>query len=136
MTATQQRDEARILLETARQMGEAELRRDETVLRRILDEGLSFRRASGQIVGREEFLTDLRAPGNSFDCLESDVVEVTVFENTAIVVLVVRARGTRGGDHFEGRYRNIRLFIRDPEVNEGVWRCAMWLNTRIGAVGC
>jgi hypothetical protein len=136
VAATHQRDDLHSLVETALEMGQAELRRDETTLRRILSKDLRFRRANGEIVDKEEFLMDLQDPRNTYDCLESDVVDVTVYENSAIVVLVVLARGTRRGQGFEGTYRNIRLFTRDPQESASAWSCALWLSTRIGAAGC
>jgi hypothetical protein len=136
MAATDHRDDVQALVATAIEMGEAELRRDRAAMERILDKALRFRRANGDIVDNEVFLKDLQDPRNTYDCLQSEVVDVTVYENSAIVVLVVLARGTRRGKSFEGTFRNIRLFIRDPQESEGAWRCALWLNTKIGPASC
>lgn len=136
MAAPQQYSDIQWLIETVIGMGEAERRGDIEALGRVLDDGLRFRRASGQVVTKEEFLKDLQDPGNTFDCLESEVVDVTVYENQAIVVLIVRAKGTRGGKPFAGAFRNVRLFIRDPGETEAAWRCALWLNAKTGEDGC
>jgi hypothetical protein len=136
MAATNQRRDVQALVETAIKMGEAELRRDEATLRGILDKDLRFRRANGDIVDKDAFLNDLQDSRNTYDCLEAEVVDVTVYEKSAIVVLVVLARGTRLGESFEGTYRNIRLFIRDSQEDEGTWRCALWLNTKTGPASC
>jgi hypothetical protein len=63
-------------------------------------------------------------------------VAVTVYEKSAIFVLIVLARGTHLGERFEGTFRNIRLFIRDSQENDSAWRCAFWLNTKIGDANC
>ena len=136
LSAIHQRDEVQALVETALRMGEAELQRDVAVLRGILDNELRFRRANGQIVNKEDFLGDLQDSRNTFDCLQSAVVDVTVYENTAVVVLVVLAKGTREGKRFAGTFRNIRVFARDKPDSGGQWRCALWLNAKISDAGC
>ena len=136
MAASNKRRDVQALVEIAIKMGEAELRRDDATLRDILDKDLRFRRANGEIVDKEAFLEDLEDSSNTYDCLESEVVDVTVYETSAIVVLIVLARGTRRGTSFEGTFRNIRLFLRDSQESEGAWRCALWLNTKTGSASC
>jgi hypothetical protein len=105
-------------------------------LRSILDKDLRFRRANGQIVDKDEFLKDLQDPRNTYVCLQAEVVDVRVYEKSAVVVLIFLARGTRLGERLKGTFRNIRLFIRDSPENDGAWRCALWLNTKIGDASC
>lgn len=76
--------------------------------------------------------------GNRYDYLVSENIAVAVNEatisgttrqKTAVVSLLVRAKGQRAATGpFEGVFRNVRLFVHE----EGVWRCRVWLNTRIG----
>lgn len=120
------------LIELNTQIGEAEMRHnDEDVafLVQVLSDDLIFRRANGQIVRKKEFLWDLIQPENTFDYLIPENVEPKVFEDTAVVSLLVRAKGKRGEAGFEGVYRNLRLF----QKREGEWRCVVWFNTEIKA---
>lgn len=120
----------RKLIELNTQIGEAEKRHnDEDVafLVRVLSDDLIFRRASGQVVRKKEFLWDLIQPENTFDYLIPEKVEPKVFEDTAVVSLLVRAKGKRGETGFEGVFRNTRLFRK----REGDWHCMVWFNTRV-----
>jgi hypothetical protein len=127
-TTMDQRD----LIEINTKIGEAELARDDQFLRDVLDEKFQFRRANGELVNKEHYLETIISPLNTYDYLESEKLEVTVYENSAVVSLLVRAKGTRHKGRsdekaFEGVYRNLRLFVK----RDGDWQCAMWCNTRI-----
>jgi hypothetical protein len=111
-------------------IGEAEAQRDAGFLGSILADGLKFRRANGTIVDKLTYLADLQDRKNTFEYLHSEEVQSTVYENTAIVALLVRAKGTKGGTPFEGTFRNIRLFLNEPD-KQPVWQCYMWFNARI-----
>jgi hypothetical protein len=97
---------------------------------RHLHEKLLFRRAGGAVVGKEKFLSDLSSPDNKTTQLSSYGVEVTESEDekTAVVSLLVRLEGTRGGQDATGTYRNLRLFVKDQN---NVWQCLVWFNTRV-----
>lgn len=141
MADTDRTDDRDVFRELAAQMAEAERQRDAAVLERILDDSLRFRRASGKVVDKkvvdkEEYLRDLLDPVNRYECLESEVEDVTVYENLAIVVLVVRARMIRGKDRVEGTYRNVRIFTKATTDGSDEWHCTMWLNMQIGDIGC
>ncbi len=114
------------LIELNMRIGEAEKQRDEDFLKRVLSDDLIFRRASGKIVNKQEYLESLKNPANTFDYLYSEDVKPIVYEGVAVVSLRVRAKGKRGPDTFEGNFRNIRLFVENQE-----WQCAVWFNTTI-----
>ena len=111
-------------------IGEAETQRDEGFLSGILADDLRFRRANGAIVEKATYLADLQDLNNTFEYLHSKDVQAIVYENTAIVTLRVQAKGTRGGKPFEGTFRNIRLFLNQPD-KQPAWQCYMWFNARI-----
>jgi hypothetical protein len=87
---------------------------------------LSFRRANGAIVDKAAYLAGIQDPDNTYEYLHSEDVQASVYETTAVVSLRVRAKGMRGGAPFEGTFRNIRVFLRQP-----AWQCTMWFNVRI-----
>lgn len=118
------------LIELNIKIGEAEERRDEAFLAGILADDLKFRRANGAVVDKAAYLAALREPANTYEYVRCEDVEAHVYENTAVVALKVRAKGARGGMPFEGTFRNIRVFLKQPG-GQPDWRCYMWFNERI-----
>ena len=108
-------------------IGDAELRRDELFLRNILAPELVFRRASGKIVTKSDYLAELVKPENTYEYLESENVKVAVNGENALVSLLVRAKGRRGETEFEGEFQNLRVFVKQAEK----WCCVVWFNTRV-----
>ena len=100
------------------QIGEAEQTADEKFLREVLADELVFRKASGKVVTKEEFLADLT--NNRFE-RESKNIKVTLDEenSTALVTLVVHA--------LENKFQNLRVFVR----REKGWQCLVWFNTKL-----
>lgn len=123
-------------------IGEAEKRHNEedvAFLKRVLSDDLRFRRAKGPIVTKREYLWDLIQPENTFEELVSDDVRVTLYEDTAVVSLLVSARFKRPDaegnlKEKQGVFRNTRIFLRQ-EIEEGQdreeWQCAFWFNSEI-----
>jgi hypothetical protein len=111
-------------------------------LKGVLADDLIFRRASGKVVNKVEYLADLVNPDNKYEYLISEDVQPTVFdvqptvfdvqptvyEDVVTVSLLVRAKGQRETKEFEGVYRNIRIFLKNE--NKG-WQCVVWFNTVI-----
>lgn len=117
----------RNLVELNEKFGEAELARDESFFRDVLADHLIFRRASGAWVSKDGFLEDLVKLENTYEYIVSRGVEV-IFSgtDTALVSLLVWAKGRRGDNTFHGIFRNTRLFVKQGEA----WRCAVWFNSR------
>ncbi len=123
-------DEA-ALIELNQRIGEAEKGRDNQFMADILSDALRFRRANSIIHDKTQYLNDLINPANTYDRLKASNVEVVhSVENTAVVSLVVDAAGMREGKPFSGKYRNIRIFMKEVDTPHG-WRCHMWFNTKI-----
>jgi hypothetical protein len=109
-------DEAE-LVRLNEQIGAAEQNGEAEFLRGVLAEELVFRRASGSVVSKEQYLADVTK--NMFE-RESKNIKVTFDEenNLALVVLVVHARGSD--------FQNLRVFRR----RENGWQCLVWFNTK------
>lgn len=123
------------LIELNIKIGEAEKQRQEDFLKGVLADDLIFRRASGKVVNKVEYLADLVNPDNKYEYLISEDVQPTVFdvqptvyEDVVTVSLLVRAKGQRETKEFEGVYRSIRIFLKNE--NKG-WQCVVWFNTVI-----
>jgi hypothetical protein len=129
MTNSVQADD-KVLCDLARRMGEAEKSRDAEFFKSLLAETLTFRRANGVVVDRATFLKDLLNPENTYDLLESEDVSATIHEGVAVVTLLVRAKGMRGGKPFAGVYRNIRIFLHEPKKDRA-WQLHAWFNVRV-----
>ena len=108
-------------------MGEAELSRDESFLRAILADDLVFRRANGAVVTKEDYLSELIKPENTYENLSAENIKAQINGEAALVSLIVRAKGKRGEKEFEGNFRNLRVFLQRDKN----WQCAVWHNSRL-----
>lgn len=118
------------LVNLTMKIGEAEKQWDCEFLGSVLSDTFKFRRASGEIVDKSTYLDDLQKPGNTYEYLVSEDIEDQVYEGVAIVALRVRAKGTRGTKPFEGTFRNIRIFLKEPD-RKPAWQLHFWFNVRI-----
>jgi ketosteroid isomerase-like protein len=107
-------------------IAEAELRRDEDFLEKVLADGLVFQRADGSIADKRQYLAGLTNPENKYDYVIPQELKVTPNGDIAFVSLLVYAKGTRGGKEFIGTFRNQRVFMR----RDGNWQCHIWVNSR------
>jgi hypothetical protein len=111
-------------------IAEAGRGRDEAYLGSLLDDGLIFRRADGTRATKNEYLAGIRNPKNTYSRVEANDIEVLLHdEHLALVSLVVRVAGVRGGWPFEGTFRNTRVFVK----RAAAWQCLLWFNAREGA---
>jgi hypothetical protein len=116
------------LIDLNQHIGDAEKTRDAEFLKSILSESLRFRRANGTTVDKAIYLDDLLKPENMIEELESDEIMPTITGNLAVVTLVVRVRGMRGGNKLDGAFRNIRIFLSEPD-KQPHWQLHSWFNT-------
>lgn len=77
----------------------------------------AMRRGNGVVIGREQFLQELK-PGGDRKCVALDSVSV-LGERRAVVTCVVHAAGKS--------YQNLRLLIQDEAAPEG-WLLLAWAN--------
>ena len=116
------------LIDLNEQIGDAEKTRDAEFFKSVLSENLRFRRTNGTIVDKAIYLNDLLKPENTTDELESDEIMPTIMGNLAVVTLVVRVRGMRGGNKLDGAFRNVRIFLSEPD-KQPHWQLHSWFNT-------
>lgn len=117
------------LIELNRRVGEAEKNRDDWYLSEIMADDLVFRRANGDIVDKQDYLNGIRDKKNTYSLLESVDIEPKIKDHVAVVTLRVNAAGMRGGNPFDGVYRNVRVFRKQPESKHG-WQCYVWINSK------
>jgi len=98
--------------------------------RELLDQTLRFRRASGAVVTRDEYLIDLGNPANRREQIEPvGPIDCTVYENTAIASVLLRVKGSNAGAPLAGSFRNVRIFHR--EAPDKPWRLKVWFNDKV-----
>lgn len=109
----------------------AERERDYDWLTSVLADNFVFRRANGCVVDKECYLAQLVDPAASYAENEPDeaTIEATIYEDSALVVLLVRAKGYRRTGDFQGTFRNVRIW--QPVGNK--WKCVGWFNTKVGS---
>jgi hypothetical protein len=99
--------------------------------RNLLDQTLRFRRASGAVATRDEFLIDLANPLNRRDRIEPvGEIACEVYENSAVASVLLRVEGRNGDTPVKGLFRNIRIFHRDGAGKP--WMLKVWFNDRVG----
>lgn len=118
------------MIELNQRIGEAEKVRDDQFMADVLSDKLVFRRANGTTVDKTCYLESLTNPANIYDQLDVSEIEVQIFQDAAVVTLCIQASGQRGDKTFSGRFRNIRIFMKEADAPHG-WRCHMWFNTKI-----
>jgi hypothetical protein len=118
------------LIALNQRIGVAEKSRDAVFMSEVIHESLVFRRANGTIVGKAAYLEGLSNPTNTYSKLEVSEVDAQVFETLAQVSLIVNAEGMRGETPFSGKFRNLRIFMKDTTAPHG-WLCHMWFNAKI-----
>lgn len=113
-------DEKSILKKLNLEIAAAEDRGDQQWLRSILAPELSFRRANGTVVGKEQFLKDIKPRGAS----KTEIESVEIYgKDRAIVTCVVILKI----DGQDASFHNLRLFIRE----ESGWKLLGWANERL-----
>ncbi len=123
-------DEA-LLIELNERIGEAEKARDDQFMQDILADTLSFRRTNGTVVNKATYIEGLLSPKRTYDRLVVSDIKFTRYEgNAAVVSMIVDAAGIRDGNPFAGKYRNIRIFMKESNAVYR-WKCHMWFNEEI-----
>lgn len=122
-----------LLIELNERIGEAEKARDDRFMQDILADTLSFRRADGTVVNKTTYIEGLLNPKRTYDRLVVSNTKLTRYEgNAAVVSMIVDAAGMRDEKPFAGKYRNIRIFMKEPDAVYG-WKCHMWFNEEIAS---
>jgi hypothetical protein len=102
--------------------------------RELLDQTLRFRRASGAVVTRDEYLIDLANPANRRDQIDPvGPIDCTVYENTAVASVLLRVKGSNAGTPFSGLFRNVQIFHRDAP--DKPWHLKVWFNDKVPDLG-
>jgi hypothetical protein len=125
------------LISLNKQIGEAERTagaQGADFLKRVLSDNLRFRRANGTIVDKAIYFDDLTKPGNATDELQSTDIVPTIYGKLAVVELLVAMKGMRGGKKLDGAFRNIRIFLDEPE-KQPRWQLHSWFNVPVPGKG-
>ena len=82
------------------------------------------------IVDKAIYLDDLTKPLNTTDELHSTDVVPTIYGNLAVVELLVAMKGMRCGNKLDGVFRNVRIFLDEPDKRPH-WQLHSWFNVPV-----
>ena len=93
-------------------IGEAEKAKDKVFFEKHLSDNLLFRRASGKIHTKEQFLTALANPNLIYCYISTEVKNISISEDglKAVVKAIVFVKMTNEGNESEEHYSNVRFF--------------------------
>jgi alkylhydroperoxidase/carboxymuconolactone decarboxylase family protein YurZ len=120
------------LIRLNEEIGEKEKLGDTSYFESLLGDDLVFRRASGAIHHKADYLKGLKTIGmNPYELLETSVVSVyvDVADGQESAVANVRVRAKRKDDEYAAVYENVRVFEKLPDRD--TWRLVSWTNTKV-----
>ena len=116
------------LLAIADAFDRAQLTKDRAALERMVDDGLVFIDASGELAGKVAFINGWTAPGDSYDPVKlTDRVLVRLSPDAFMVSAATTLSGTSNGKRFASSFRFTDTFRRI----DGEWRAVHIQVTRI-----
>ncbi|WP_331376141.1 DUF4440 domain-containing protein [Sinorhizobium chiapasense] len=120
------------VLQTVKLIGDAEKTQDAGSMGQLLHPELVFRRADGSVAGKSDVLKAMSERQYKLRDAEIVAVEAHPAARTAVVTVIVRAKGIvlTTGEEFGGTFRNVMTLERDND--SGRWKCRLWVNTRWG----
>jgi hypothetical protein len=101
--------------EAMRELARALIERDVDVVGKLLDDGFTGCDAGGVIVSKAQWLADLENGELAFQSIESDGIDLEVFDDAVRVraQLTLRARYSRS--NYNGSFRCLGMYIRRGE---------------------
>ncbi len=108
------------------QFGEAEKSKAIDFFEKHLSDDLLFRRASGKLHNKEQFLKALQDPKLVYHDIKTTIVEIALSDdnNKAVVKAIVCAKIANDGKDIEGHFMNLRFF----EQQNSYWQLTSWYN--------
>lgn len=98
----------------------AEDKGDIKKLESVLASQIGFRRANGIVIGKEQFLKDVKPR----DATKTEIESIQFFgKNRALVTCIVKMKI----DKQDAKFHNVRLFIREGSE----WKLLGWANERL-----
>ena len=107
-------------------LGEAEKSKDVQFFEEYLSEDLLFRRASGKVHTKRQFLEGLENPKLVYHDLQTEIVRIVLSDDNlkALAQVIVHAKITNDGNDGQGHYMNLRFFQRQHST----WQLVNWYN--------
>jgi hypothetical protein len=120
------------LIRLNEEIGEKERFGDRSYFESLLGDNLVFRRASGLVQHKADYLQGLeRVQTNPYELLETLVegVYVDVADGQESAVVNVRVRVKRKNDKHAAEYENMRVFEKQADTD--TWHLISWTNTKV-----
>ena len=110
-----------------KEMVDADLTGNADELERNTREDFTVTRDNGVVRSRAETLDGIRSGATKFSRFDVSDLRVRVYGETALVTFTVAIKGSRAGQEFSGRFREVRLFVK----RDGKWKAEFLQRTAI-----
>lgn len=100
---------------------------DAAATARILADDLIFTNPFGEVMTKEQRISEIKPGGIQFDSYTVDDVNVRVYGDTAVVTSRATLSGKRGDQALSGQYRATSVFVKKGET----WQVVALQSTRI-----
>lgn len=114
------------LSELNKEFGKAEQARNAAFFEKHLADHMVFRRASGVLSNKAEFLAGLVNPALIYHTINTEIISVNESSEKAVVKAVVTVDMTKDNVNIQGSFTNIRFFEKQHEV----WKLITWFNEK------
>lgn len=98
-----------------------------------MSEDLLFRRASGIIESKDEFLSKLADKNSIYHEISTEVKKITISKDktNAVVKAIDFVKITNDGGYLEGYFTNLRFFKEFQENGDKYWVLTHWYNEEV-----
>jgi uncharacterized protein (TIGR02246 family) len=100
---------------------------DFETMRRILADDYTQITASGNVIGKQEFLASFEGEQRMWDHAQSSDHHIRIYKETAVMVALWNARGVNHGQKFDYQARFLAVYIN----HDGRWQLAADQSTPI-----
>lgn len=114
-----------------RKIGEAQLNADASVLDRCFADDYTFTNPFGEVMTKEQVLSDLRTGTIKFSGWDVDDIRLRIYGDSAVSTAHVNLKAQRYGHDISGEYRGTWFWIK----NRGRWQPVAGQSTRVGQPG-
>ncbi len=110
-------------------IGEFEKKKDTQFFEKYLSEHLVFRRASGKVHTKSEFINSLMNSKITYHEITTFLKEINISDNglSAVIESVVTVKIENEGKITKGDFRNLRFFTK----HEKNWKISSWYNEKL-----
>jgi ketosteroid isomerase-like protein len=111
----------------ADQVLQADLRADTSFMEKHFADDYTAIYASGQLCTKAQDLESIKSGDLKYEALDVRERKIRIYGDTAVVIVLVSAKGTRSGKPFSGDFRSTWIFVKQ----KGNWKKVAFQATRV-----